>query len=142
MIISDEDLAEFKKKIQSGDEFTRKEIIREILKKGKSAENSSAYQSAEREYKKAVILSREFELKEEEKRTSRFLFNSEKKVKAIELDFFIETGEISEKNKDFIKAIHNYQNAIKIMEDYLIYNVTDPRIRKLKRKILKLREEI
>ncbi|MHA1670323.1 MAG: hypothetical protein ACTSV5_07045 [Promethearchaeota archaeon] len=63
-------------------------------------------------------------------------------MKEIELEFAIETGEKSEKNKDYIKAIHNYQTAIKIMEDNLIYSDRDPRIKKLKRKILKLREEI
>ncbi|MCJ7647855.1 MAG: hypothetical protein MUP85_04525, partial [Candidatus Lokiarchaeota archaeon] len=59
MIINDEDLVELKNKIQNVDEFTGKEIIKEIMKKGKSAEHSLAYQSAEKEYKKAVILSRE-----------------------------------------------------------------------------------
>ena len=142
MIINDEDLVELKNKIQNVDEYTGKEIIKEILKKGKSAERSLAYQNAEKEYKKAVILSREFKFREEEKSASRLLFNSEKKVKAIELEFSIETGEKSEKNKDYIKAIHKYQNAIKIMEDDLIYSVPDPRIKKLKRKIIKLREEI
>ena len=142
MIINDEDLVELKNKIQNMDEFTGKEIIKEIMKKGKSAEHSLAYQSAEKEYKKAVILSREFKFKEEEKRASHLLFNSEKKVKEIELEFSFETGEKSEKNKDYIKAIHNFQNAIKIMEENLIYSVHDPRIKKLKRKILKLREEI
>ncbi|MHA1192843.1 MAG: hypothetical protein ACTSP9_11175 [Promethearchaeota archaeon] len=142
MIINDEDLAELKSKIQNVDEFTRKKIIKEIMKKGKSAEHSLAYQSAEKEYKKAVLLSREFKFREEEKRASRLLFKSEKKVKEIELEFSIETGDKSEKNKDYIKAIHNYQNAIKIMEENLIYSVPDPRIKKLKRKILKLREEI
>lgn len=142
MVINDEDLVDLQNKIQNVDEFKGREIIKEILKKGKSAENSLAYQSAEKEYKKAVILSREFKFKEEEKRASHLLYNSEKKVKSIELEFYIETGEKSEKNKDCIKAIHNYQNAIKIMEETLIYNVTDPRIKKLKRKIFKLREEI
>jgi hypothetical protein len=142
MIINDVDLVELKSKIQNADEFTGKEIIKEIMKKGKSAEHSLAYQSAEKEYKKAVILSREFKFKEEEKRASHLLFNSEKKVKEIELEFSFETGEKSEKNKDYIKAIHNFQNAIKIMEENLIYSVYDPRIKKLKLKIFKLREEI
>ncbi|MBY9017295.1 MAG: hypothetical protein KGD66_00540 [Candidatus Lokiarchaeota archaeon] len=139
MIINDEDLVKLKSKIQNLDESAGKEIIKEIMKKGKSAEH---YQSAEKEYKKAVLLSREFKFKEEEKRASRLLFKSEKKMKEIELEFSIETGDKSEKNKDYIKAIHNYQNAIKIMEENLIYSVSDPRIKKLKRKILKLREEI
>ena len=112
------------------------------MKKDLSAEHSLAYQSAEKEYKNAVILSREFKFKEEERRASRLLFNSKKKVKDIELEFSIKTGENSEKNKDYIKAIYNYQNAIKIMEEFLIYSIPDPRIKKLKRKILKLREEI
>ena len=139
MIINDEDLVKLKSKIQNLDESAGKEIIKEIMKKGKSAEH---YQSAEKEYKKAVLLSREFKFKEEEKRASRLLFKSEKKMKEIELEFSIETGDKSEKNKDYIKAIHNYQNAIKIMEENLIYSVSDPRIKKLKRKTLKLREEI
>ncbi|MHA1670324.1 MAG: hypothetical protein ACTSV5_07050 [Promethearchaeota archaeon] len=60
MIINAEDLVEIRSKIQNVDEFTRKAIIKEIMKKGKSAEHLLVYQSAEKEYKKAVILSREF----------------------------------------------------------------------------------
>ena len=86
MIINDEDLVKLKSKIQNLDESAGKEIIKEIMKKGKSGEH---YQSAEKEYKKAVLLSREFKFKEEEKRASRLLFKSEKKMKEIELEFSI-----------------------------------------------------
>ena len=40
-------------------------MIKEFVKKGKNAEKTLAYQIAEKEYKKAHYLAREFNLKEE-----------------------------------------------------------------------------
>jgi tetratricopeptide (TPR) repeat protein len=142
MVRNDEDETELRSKLQGVDETTARQIIKDIIKRGKSAERSLVYQSAQEEYKKAISVSRELGFKEETKKASRLLFDLEKKKKALELNFALETGENAEKAKDFIKAIHNYQKAIELMQSNLIYDDPDPRIKKFKRKIAKLREEI
>ncbi|MFX1375276.1 MAG: hypothetical protein ACFFA0_05645 [Promethearchaeota archaeon] len=117
-------------------------MIREFIKKGKNAEKTLAYQIAEKEYKKAHYIAREFNLKEEINKISQMVLDLEKKEKQLELDFALEAGENAEKNGDYLNSINYYQKALKILEGFLIFNVSDSRIKKLKRKIIKLREEI
>jgi len=75
-------------------------------------------------------------------KVSFMVFEIEKKAKQVELDFSLETGENAEKNKDYINAIFQYQKALKILEGFLIYDNSDSKIKKLKKKIVKLREEM
>jgi len=117
-------------------------IIKEFLKKGKGAEKTLAYQVANKEYKKALYVAKEFNLKDDITRISQSVLNLEKKEKQLELDFALEKGENAEKNRDFINSINFYQKALKILESFLIFNISDSRIKKLKKKIIKLREEI
>jgi len=117
-------------------------LIKEFVKKGKNAEKTLAYQIAEREYKKALYIAREFNLKEEINKISQTVLNLEKKEKQLELDFALEAGENAEKNGDYLNSINFYQKALKILESFLIFNVSDSKIKKLKKKIIKLREEI
>ncbi|MFX1428300.1 MAG: hypothetical protein ACFFBE_17735, partial [Promethearchaeota archaeon] len=117
-------------------------MIKEFINKGKNAEKTLAYQTAEKEYKKAHYIAREFNLKEEINKISQLVLNLEKKEKQLELDFAIEAGENAEKNGDFLNSINYYQKALKILESFLIFNVSDSRIKKLKKKIIRLREEI
>jgi len=51
-------------------------------------------------------------------------------------------GENAEKNNDNINAIYYYQKALKILEGFLIYDSSDSRMKKLKKKILKIREDM
>jgi len=122
--------------------LTANKTIKEFLKKGKDAEKTLAYQIAEKEYKRALYIAKEFNLKEEITRISQSVLNLEKKEKQLELDFALEAGENAEKNGDYINSINFYQKALKILESFLIFNISDSRIKKLKKKIIKLREEI
>ncbi|MFW9826140.1 MAG: hypothetical protein ACFFEY_00790 [Candidatus Thorarchaeota archaeon] len=70
------------------------------------------------------------------------MLDLDKQVKKIELDFTLEAGDNAEKNGDFVNGIQYYQKVLKILENFLIYNISDSRIKKLKKKIIKLREQI
>ncbi|MFX1303754.1 MAG: hypothetical protein ACFE9X_10380 [Promethearchaeota archaeon] len=142
IIITDSDLENLKEKVEDMDESSANKMIKELIKKGKAAEKSLAYQVGEHEYKKALFLAREFNLKTEMDRISKLLLDLDKQVKQIELDFTLKAGENAEKSGDKINSIHYYQKALKILESFLIYNISDSRIKKLKKKIIKLREEI
>lgn len=142
IIITNSDFEKLKEQVEDMEKDSAIKMIKELIKKGKAAEKSLAYQVGEEEYKKALFLAREFNLKTEIERTSKMLLELDKQVKQIELDFNIEAGENAEKNSDFINSIQYYQKALKILEGFLIYNVSDSRIKKLKKKIIKLREEI
>jgi hypothetical protein len=128
--------------IEEMDEGSVPNLIKEIIKKGKNAEKTLAYQIATKEYKKALYLAREFNLKEDINKISQKLLDLEKKEKEIELEFVLKAGENAEKTGDYLNSINNYQKAIKILEGFLIFNVSDSRIKKLKKRIMKLRTEI
>jgi hypothetical protein len=142
MLVSEDDISELRCQMEFLDENEQKELLKSLIKKGKIAERSLDYLDAQKEYEKAQILSREFSCTEENKKSASKLFNLEKKQHNIELEFAVETAELAEKNKDFIKAIYHYQKALKIMEKNVIYSEPDPRIKKIKRKIFKMREII
>jgi len=142
IIITDSDFEKLKEKVEDMDESYAIKMIKKLIKKGKAAEKSLAYQVGENEYKKALFLAREFNLKTEIDRISKMLLELDKQVKQIELDFTLRAGENAEKSGDNINSINYYQKALKILESFLIYNISDSRIKKLKRKIIKLREEI
>ena len=122
--------------------LSARKIIKEFFKKGKGAEKTLAYQVAKKEYKKALYVAKEFNLKDDITRISQSVLNLEKKEKQLELDFALEKGENAEKNGDYLNSINFYQKALKILEGFLIFNISDSRIKKLKKKIIKLREEI
>ncbi|MFX1390476.1 MAG: hypothetical protein ACFE9Z_10465 [Promethearchaeota archaeon] len=142
IIISDSNFEDLKENAENMDQNSAIKMIKDLIRKGKTAEKSLAYQVGEKEYKKALYLAREFNLKAEIDRISKILLELDKKVKQIELDFTLEAGENAEKSGDIINSIQYYQKALKILEGFLIYNVSDSRIKKLKKKIIKLREEI
>jgi hypothetical protein len=142
IIITNSDFDKLEEQVEEIDQQLAAKMIREFIKKGKAAEKSLAYQVGEEEYKKALFLAKKFNLKPEIERSSKMLLELEKQVKQIELDFNIEAGENAEKNGDYINSIQYYQKALKILESFLIYNISDSRIKKLKKKIIKLREEI
>lgn len=142
IIISNSDFEELKEKVEDMDEKSAIKMIKEFIKKGKAAEKALDYQVSEKEYKKALFLAREFNLKIEIDKISKMLLELDNKVKQIELDFTLKAGENAEKSGDYIHSIQYYQKALKILESFLIYNISDSRIKKLKRKIIKLREEI
>jgi len=142
ILISEEDEAELKQRLKTITKDSAKDFIKNLIKRGRTAEKASTYDIAYLEYNKALITAKEFNLKEDISRLSQILFNIEKRAKQVELDFSLEAGENAEKNKDYINAIYHYQKAHKILEGFLIYDSSDSRIKKLKKKISRLREEM
>lgn len=128
--------------IEGMDTASAIKLVKDLLKRGKEAERALAYQIADKEYKKALYISREFNLKDDITKISQIILELEKKEKQLELDFAMKAAENAEKNGDIINSINYYQKALKILEGFLIFNVTDSRIKKLKKKIIKLRSEI
>ncbi|TFG03923.1 MAG: hypothetical protein EU539_11800 [Promethearchaeota archaeon] len=142
IIVGDININELKEQVREMDDSSAKKAIKNFIKKARSSEKTSTYEVARNDYNKALFIAREFKFKNEEQKISKSLFELEKQAKEVELDFILESGEKAEKNNDYINAINYFQKGIKILEGFLIYNITDPRIKKLKKKILKLREEI
>ncbi|MFX1588232.1 MAG: hypothetical protein ACFFC1_08760, partial [Promethearchaeota archaeon] len=144
IIITDSDLEHLKSKVESIDELTAKKLIKEYMKKGKTAEKDRAYQVANKEYNKALFIAKELKLKDHIYKISNTIFELDNTTKKVELDFALEKAENYEKNKDYINSIHFYQKSVKLLENFLIYNIADAdsQLKKLKKKIIKLREEI
>ena len=136
------DLETLKEQLETMDKYTAQRLIKEIMRKAKTAEKDSRFQVTLNEYNKALYIAKDFKFKEEIIKISQKIFNLEHKSKYIELDFNIEKAENAEKYGDFINGINYYQKALEILDGFKVYNITDPRIKKFKKKILKLREEI
>jgi tetratricopeptide (TPR) repeat protein len=128
--------------IEEMNEDSARNLIKKAVKKGKNAEKTLAYQVAAKEFKKALFLAREFNLKTDISKISQILLDLENKEKQLELEFVMKAGDNAEKNGDYINSINNYQKALKILEGFLIFNISDSRIKKLKKKIIKMRAEI
>ena len=142
IIMKNSDIDELKNQLEAMDEYSARKLIKEITRKAKTAAKNSRYQVTLNEYNKALYIAKDFKFKEEINKISQKIFNLEHKSKSIELDFNIEKAENAEKYGDFINSINYYQKALEILDGFKVYNITDPRIKKFKKKILKLREEI
>ena len=138
------DLKELEEEVKTIDIITAKKLIKEYIKRGKNATKDVAYEVALKEYNKALFIAKKFKLKSDIEKISQILFEHEFKSKKIELDFLLEMAEKYEKKGDFINSINNFQKSIKIYENFLIYDLSDAdsQIKKIKKKIVKLREEI
>ncbi|NVM18253.1 MAG: hypothetical protein HWN80_11105 [Candidatus Lokiarchaeota archaeon] len=136
------DIDTLKDQLETMDKYSAKKLVKEIMRKAKTAEKDSRYQVTLNEYNKALYIAKDFKFKEEINKISQKIINLEHKSKYIELEFNIEKAENAEKYGDFINSINHYQKALEILDGFKVYNITDPRIKKFKRKILKLREEI
>ena len=142
IIMSKTDTDELKNRLKTMDKYTAQKLIKELLRKAKTAEKDSTFQVTLNDYNKAMFIAQDFKLKEERNKISQKIFDLEKKSKNIELDFNIKKAENAEKYGDFINSINYYQQALDILDSFKVYNTTDPRIKKFKKKIAKLREEI
>ena len=142
IIDNNADLRDLKEQLTTMDVYSARKLIREIMKKARAAAKDSKFQVTLNEYNRALLIAKELNFKEEITKISLKIFNTESKSKYIELDFNIEKAENAEKNDDIFNSINYYQHALKILdeskEDYQVY----PRIRKFKKKIQKLREEL
>jgi len=136
------DLSDLKEQLTTMDIYSARRLIREFMKKARTAAKDSKFQVTLNEYNRALFIAKELKFKEEIGKISLKIFKIESKSKYIELDFNIEKAENAEKNGDIFNSINYYQHALKILNEFKVYNVLDPRIRKIKKKIQKLREEI
>jgi len=142
IINNNTDLSDLKEQLTTMDVYSARRLIREIMKKARTAAKDSKFQVTLNEYNRALLIAKELKFKEEIAKISLKIFNIESKSKYIELDFNIEKAENAEKDGDIFNSINYYQHALKILDEFKVYNVLDPRIRKIKKKIQKLREEI
>ncbi len=142
IINNNTDLGDLKEQLTTMDVYSASRLIREIMKKARAAAKDSKFQVSLNEYNRALLIAKELDFKEEIAKISLKIFNIESKSKYIELDFNIEKAENAEKKGDVFNSINYYQHALKILDEFKVYNVLDPRIRKIKKKIQKLREEI
>lgn len=142
IINNNTDLRDLKEQLTTMDIYSARRLIREIMKKARTAAKDSKFQVTLNEYNRALLIAKELNFKEEIVKISLKIFNIESKSKYIELDFNIEKAENAEKNGDIFNSINYYQHALKILNEFKMYNVLDPRIRKFKKKIQKLREEL
>ena len=143
IIMTDNDINELEEQMETLNVDGANKVIKNLIKRGKTAEKSSTFDITLKEYNKALIVAKKFALKDDINKISSMIFETEKKAKQVELDFALDTGENAEKSKDFINAIYYYQKALKILEGFLIYDgSSDSRIKKLIKKILKIREEM
>ena len=142
IINNNTNLSDLKEQLTTMDVFSARRLIREIMKKARTAAKGSKFQVTLNEYNRALLIAKELNFKEEITKISLKIFNIESKSKYIELDFNIEKAENAEKNGDIFNSINYYQHALKILNEFKVYNILDPRIKKIKKKIQKLREEI
>jgi hypothetical protein len=136
------DLDDLKEHLKTLDKESARRLIKESTKRAREAAKDSKFQVTLNEYNRALLIAKELNFKEEIEKITLKIFNFENKSKYIELDFNIKKAENAEKDGDFFNSINSYQQALKILDGFKVYNVGDPRIKKLKKKIQKLREEI
>jgi hypothetical protein len=142
IILSDADMDALDEQIKILDDETAIKFIKDLIKKGKDAEKISTYEIAQKEYKKALIVAEGFDFKEETNKLLGMIFEAGKKAKQVELDFAMQAAGNAEKNNDNINAIYYYQKAVKILTYFLIYNGSDSKIKKIKKRIQDLRENL
>ncbi|MFX0009225.1 MAG: hypothetical protein ACFE9R_02830 [Candidatus Hermodarchaeota archaeon] len=139
MIVNNEDFDELEAQVENVDSESAKKLMKGFIKNGKDAEKDLAYEIAKNQYQKALLVAKKIDFKENIPKISQYIFNLNHRSKQIELEFIIEMAESAEKKGDFINSINNYQKALKIMDDFLVYNILDSRAKKFKKKIQKLR---
>lgn len=136
--------SEIKSQLDGMNQESAKKLMESFLKKAETAERSSIYQEAKREYEKALFVAQQLQLSSEIGRISYLIIEMEKRNKQIELEYAIEAGEKAEKNKDFFKALENYRNAMMIIENYFAKdnNGEQKQMKKLATRVEKLQESI
>ncbi|MHA1472840.1 MAG: hypothetical protein ACTSQW_07070 [Promethearchaeota archaeon] len=141
-ITENADMGDLKEQLKTMDEESARKLMRGIMKNARAAAKDSKFQVTLNQYNRALTIAKDLNLKEEITKISLKIFKVESKSKNIELDFNIEKAEKAEKNGDVINSINYYQQALKILDGFKVYKVADTRIKKIKKKIQKLREEL
>jgi tetratricopeptide (TPR) repeat protein len=142
LITSEDNINELKEKAKNMNEEEVSVLINNFLKKAETAEKGLAYKEAQKEYEKALFLASGFDFKDEVGRISFMVFELDKKIKELELEYALKFGEKAEKKKDYINAIKYYQQGLKILKDVQELNGNESRIKKLKKKIKRLQKHL
>ncbi|KKK62937.1 hypothetical protein LCGC14_2999340 [marine sediment metagenome] len=66
----------------------------------------------------------------------------DKKIKESELGYALKVGENAEKKKDYIKAINYYKEGLRILQDTLVFDENESRIKKLEKKIAHIKKHL
>ncbi|TFG15821.1 MAG: hypothetical protein EU535_01075 [Promethearchaeota archaeon] len=142
IISSNKAIFELKEKAKTLTQKEAKILMKAFIKKGETAEKSSVYKEAMKEYEKALYLATGFEFQEEIGKISFIVLELDKKIKEMEIDYAETTAEKLEKNKDYINALRYYRIALKVLEDYSLLNESESRIKKLEKRVVKLQGQM
>ncbi|MFX1497581.1 MAG: hypothetical protein ACFFBH_08655 [Promethearchaeota archaeon] len=143
IIANDNAVNELKEKAQNMTLEEAKKLIEQYMKKGETAEKALAYEEAQKEYEKALYLATGFDLKIDVGRISFIVLELDKKIKEIEIGFYLEAGEKAEKRKDYINAIQHFKQAIGLLNDESFKgNGSESKIKKLEKKVSNLQKQI
>ncbi|MHA2430113.1 MAG: hypothetical protein ACXACC_03655 [Promethearchaeota archaeon] len=138
IIANDNAVNELKGKANTMSEEEARKLMETFIKKGETVERSLAFKEAQKEYEKALYLATGFDFKLDIGRISFMVLELDKKVKNIELDYAVEAGEKAEKKKDYINAISNFKQALKIIEFY----GNESKIKKMEKRIIGLQKYV
>ncbi len=138
IIANDNAVNELKGKANTMSEEEARKLMETFIKKGETTERALAYKEAQKEYEKALFLATGFDFKLDIGRISFMVLELDKKVKNIELDYAVEAGEKAEKKKDYINAISNFKQALKIIEFY----GNESKIKKMEKRIIGLQKHV
>ncbi len=142
ILANDDAIDNLKEKARTLDVEEAKRLMENFIKKGETAEKALAYKEAQKEYEKALYLATGFNFELSIGRISFIILELDKKIKALEIEFCLEYGEIAEKKKDYFNAIQNFQAAIGILGNNggAIENASQ--IKKLEKRILSLQKHL
>ncbi len=142
-IIANEDaINELKERAKELNVEEAQKLMNQFIRKAETAERSSVYKEAQREYEKALYLATGFDLEQDIGRISFMVLELDKRIKELELEYVLGAGEKAEKKKDYINAINYYKQGLKILEDVENLNGNESRIRKLEKKISNLQKHL
>ncbi|MFX0026056.1 MAG: hypothetical protein ACFE8M_06550 [Candidatus Hermodarchaeota archaeon] len=138
IIANDNAINELKEKATTMKEEEARKLMENFIKKAETAERALAYKEAQKEYEKALYLATGFDFKLDIGRISFLVLELDKKIKNIELNYALEAGEKAEKKKDYINAINNFKQALRIIEFY----GNESKIKKMEKRILSLQNYV
>ncbi len=143
IIINDEDaLNGLKEKINEIDYETAENLMKQFVKKAKTAEKASIYQEAKKEYEKALYLADKLKLEKKISSISSKISDINEKINRMEFIYTMRAGESAEKKKDYINSINHFKKAVQILEQRVVSEEVVARIKKLNKKIAKLQASI
>ncbi|MBY9018825.1 MAG: hypothetical protein KGD66_08330 [Candidatus Lokiarchaeota archaeon] len=142
ILANDDAINNLKEKARTLDVEEAKKLMENFVKKGENAEKALIYKEAQKEYEKALYLATGFNFETNIGKISFIILELDKKIKALEIGFNLETGEKAEKKKDYINAIQSFQHAIEFLGDIGSANENASKIKKLEKRILSLQKHV